>query len=770
MIGGTDISLEELGLGDIAGEGPNNLKIVGFSANRGIDNEILLVRTEFPDTDIYIVVIGANGAYSAAPYTLQIETSRTVDLTELLEGTIVGEPLVVPPTTGVDEIHSVASPTTLFVTQRERMIEVYDMNEAIYDWAAFELDLISLANHDAVAGKIISLPSIIYDDWDERPYDVNVANVVTNDIREIIQDIIQDPQDPLYSPDIEYVVFLGNDTIVPYRRVPDETIISNERLYIMGSFLKPTSPLFASLLEGNNLTDDYYVDFTAIPWQGRSLYIPDLSVARLVETPREIGLTATTFVANDGELSPTSALVTGYDFFQDGAWEIEDTLDDLFPTTTLINNDWDAEDLYRELLEELPTPDMSAINAHFTHYAALSAYGFQWEINDFLSTIDVALAVDNPPGGDPVPVLKDGLIFSMGCHAGFNAPDEAMAEAEPGLGIDPRLDFPQVMAQQQAVFWGSNGYGLGDDAGIGGTEQLIVLLAEELLASDSIGQATTIAKQDYLSGLSTMTVYDEKSSIQFTLYGLPQYSITPGTQTAISDFIQAMEQTNNVPTPYTLNLTINEEGEATINETYDYFIEGPTPDGSYFTANGDAQATAHRPVQPRVVRNRLNSEARLHGILLTDGRYVFPDFEDFDPVITRPTTDNELYTEELQIRVPAFWPAELATLNSLQIGQELNQTAVFIPGQFRATNDIGTDVSGLQRIYTELTFEYLQEQTGYENDWEAPEINGIDLSLKNPSTLSLIIDTEDENGIAQIAVVVFHEGFVDLVPPTILPP
>ena len=87
---------------------------------------------------------------------------------------------------------------------------------------------------------------------------------------------------------VEFVVFIGGDDIVPFRRVPDETTISSEKLYAQDSHLKPGSPLFASMYQGNNLTDDYYVDNQPISWQGREFMSQSCAVSRLVETPAEI--------------------------------------------------------------------------------------------------------------------------------------------------------------------------------------------------------------------------------------------------------------------------------------------------------------------------------------------------------------------------------------------------------------------------------------------------------------------------------------------------
>ena len=73
---------------------------------------------------------------------------------------------------------------------------------------------------------------------------------------------------------VENVVLVGDNDIVPYKRVPDETIISNERDYALDSFLKAGSPELASILLGYNLSDDYYVDAKPSDWQGRQLYVP----------------------------------------------------------------------------------------------------------------------------------------------------------------------------------------------------------------------------------------------------------------------------------------------------------------------------------------------------------------------------------------------------------------------------------------------------------------------------------------------------------------
>ncbi len=739
-IGGSDISLAELGLsladlGSIEGQ---NISVVGFSANRGQTDEVLLAQVNTADTQLFIVVLGPNGTHSNLPYLLQIETSRSLNLAQLLgdQGNYA------PPVTNWSDdttalLHTYnGSPKTLFVTQRERLIGRYGQQE----WETLLASLEALANHPDVAGNIISLPISAYQGWDYQATSsngtiitnyssVDAANEVTLQIRDIIRQNL--------SSDTQYIVIVGNDDIVPFHRVPDETGIGNERQYALSSYLRLGSPLFYSVLEGFILTDDYFVDEKPISWQGRSLYIPDIAVARLVEKPAEIRAIAEAFMASDGILNPTTALVTGYDFFNDGAQAVIDTLAGAGITADSLTLPelWNAEQLRSSFLGEIH--GINNINAHYTHYSAVSASGFNsGNFTDVLTSTQVSNAWAN---------LLNSIIFSMGCHAGLNVPDEAAPGPEElGLEIDPRLDFPQAM--YRSIYVASTGFGYGDDEGIGGTERLMGIFTEKLMQTDnaSVGQALVNAKQSYLSSLSAMTAYDEKSSIQFTLYGLPQYRITTG--------LTGQPVTSASSSGLTLTLTLI-DGSNITTSTYP-LQEVVTSSGSYFTANGDAQATAGRPVQPRVVLTLPNSNSMVHGVRLVDSG--FSEYSPFDPVITRPTNEWELNATEIQLLPPTFWPAELASINNLETGGQLIQTLVIIPGQFRPTS--GTQpVTGTERLYTNLTFELLRSATAT-TDYQPPTVSSIDLSASGNTSVTVTVGVSDPSGIARIIVLTTHSG------------
>ncbi len=734
-IGGTDISLAELGLSlaELVEGSEGICEVVGFSANRGLTEEVLLANVDTSGTRLFVVVVGANGAFSPEPYSLRIETSQPLDIASILgpEGTYT------PPVTEWNGTETVIIPTdygtldpkTLFVTQKERIIGRYGQEE----WNTLESAFVSLAGNDAIAGDIISVPISIYEKWDcdlsttDNLLDTNYSSIdeVNNvgfNIRSIVSNYL------LEHDSIQYIVILGNDDIVPFHRVPDRTSIGNERQYAMTSFLRPGSPLFYSLFGGYILTDDYLVDELPIIWQGRPSYVPDISVARLVEKPEEMVAAATAFATSNGQLALDTALVTGYDFFDDGAQAVIETLgkagiaaDSLLPDSGL----WDADDLLNIFLVD-PVHDINNINAHYTHYSVISASGF--ETDDFTDIITSMQISDAD--------LVDTIIFTMGCHAGLNVPDEAAPDDSAlGLDINPQLDLAQAM--HRAILVGSTGFGYGDDEGIGGTEYLMGVFVDQLLGNEplTIGEALVAAKQSYRTSTSTWTSYDDKSSIQFTLYGLPQYSVAVSGNTTVQTASSQESVSGN-------DVTLSDYVLQIVNTT----------SGDYYTADNDAQSTAFRPIQPRiVVPLPVDPAGRpVHGAILLSGS--FTDIPGFNPLITRPTNEWELVSEEIQLLPPSFWPAELAAINTLETSSGLIQTLVVTPGQFLGTGtDDNDQIIGIQRLYPNLGFQLIRSNS---EDYEKPVVSGINI---NPSEtegyVDVTIEARDDSGIKRILII-----------------
>jgi len=739
QIGGTDISLEELGLGSLAGTG---VEVAGFSANRGLDDDGALARSDSSGTRMYVAVVGQNGAHSAAPYRLSLEASTPPDLAEALGAEVCSrQPLVGggDATSAVEVLYQYPGASqTLFVTQRERLRAIHSLGDEA--WANVLNDMIDVADQPSVAGTIISLPSDIYDTWDSNPCDIDAVNALSADIKSEVQSRLGG---------MTSVVFIGDDDIVPYKRVPDETIIGNERDYTVDAFLKPGGALLASIVLGYNKSDDYYVDSVPTSWQGRELYLPDVAIGRLVETPDEIRGQLQAFVASNGSLNPQTGFVAGYDFFQDGAQEMADNLNDAVPTETLIGDAWTAADLRCQFLgDALPgasgcdTPDVAAPNAHFTHYSALSAAGHA--DSDFTDTMD-STHVAAAGGGS---AFNGAIVFSMGCHAGLSVPDRASQDADAGIGINPALDFAQAMAQQRAVYIASTGFGYGDDEGIGGTEKLLALFSQDLVSGQfSAGQALVEAKRDYISGLAAPTVYDEKSSIQTVFYGLPMYQVTAGSVAALNALAPAGVPAGNS------TITLIDGGAPTTHVAALEQVDEAS--GSYFSADGDTAATAGRPVQPKVALPLAASPSGpVRGAVLTGGAYH--DISGFDPLIARPTNEWELDAAEPQICLPSFWPADVGRVNGIDQGGELQQTFVGVPGQFRCTSGPAANVTGLQRIYDSLTFELLRCATA---DETPPAISEIDIDKEGSDAL-VTVHASDAGGVQRIVALKLSGGTV----------
>ena len=594
---------------------------------------------------------------------------------------------------------------------------------------------------------------------------------------------------------VKYVVLIGGDDVVPQMRVPDGTVVGNERGYVDDSYLRASSPQFASLFDSMVLTDDPYVTWSPIPYNGHSLYIPDVAVSRLVETPEEIAGVIGQYESSNGLLPGGSAVVTGQDFMANGAQRVADILGSYLtgtPAVTLEPLDtWTAADLKDDLFNG--SADLGDINAHFVHYGGITASGYnleqsgqEWR-NEFLSSTDF---VPSEATG-----LTGKLVFSMGCHAGLNAPDTRIGVGADETGrIDPRLDIAQAIALQKGVLVASTGFGFGDTETVAGTEALIGTFADEATTAgadtvldgnnvgpaQSIGLALAAAKRDYLGSLSTMTPYDEKSSIQFTMYGMPQYRLVckahqpnATTSTGVNNaasasfslrgFQQTEQEEALVPAIFELYIDDGTPEGRTVRATLDE-VAGSDGSSRYITADGRDQATSGKPIQPRLVVD-LGSEGDqpVKSVIVTGGTYV--DIPDFDPAISRWTHEWEQGAQERQVATDGWWPANLTTLSTIVTimasgdVDSRQQRLIVLPAQFMSTSAPGETVTGIERVWTSLDVELvrLPEHATPEqiHDTIAPTVRSVTLT-KAGDTVTAKVDASDENGISSIEVV--HTG------------
>ncbi len=733
ILGAGDIEFTEMGLDPLI---PADTVVSGFSAGRGVSNEAVLTKVQYEGSRVFVAVVGANGACSDDPYALQVEASLPYTLTETV-GRTPHEPLV---TTGATTTSTVVvepeqTQKTLIVTSPERMKALYpDL------WESLEASLVAFAGREDIDGTVLALPSIIYNAWDQDPYSVDKANEVTDEILAAVRQYL--------TADTKYVVLVGGDRVIPQRRVKDRTLISNEAYYADSSFVTPDSPLASSLFGGYDLTDDFYVDLTPSSWEGGEVYAPDLAVGRLVEEPSEIKRTLAVYAESGGISSPQTALVTGYDFFIDGGQAAAARFASVGLETdaSLLSSSWTAAQLEAALLN--PAKGITDVNAHFAHYAALSAAGFSglggYDFSDMLRSGDLA----STPSA-----LEGQLVLSMGCHSGLNVPDGDVLAGAEDFGIDPKLDFPQAMARQGATFIAPTGFGIGDDAGIAGTERLLGMFAGEITKSSgmTVGDALVSAKQKYLTSLGQMTSYDVKSSADWTLYGLPMYRMSvpspkPVSQSARSgaaewssaglvSLMGLFEPGVDRPVAVTVK-----DGSSTIEATRT-LSPVVSSSGTYYHAGDPVRDVVNiegRPIQPSFPIPLGAAGGAVHGVLLTGA--TFSERPNMDPAMATPVIGWLTGVTENEVAIDSFWPGWTAVLNDVDT-QPATRNLVVRPGQFKATSQEGQPVVGVQRLYDSLEYEVLRSAI---DDPDAPRIGAVNLFVSGEGTLTAVVNTGPE--------------------------
>ncbi len=83
---------------------------------------------------------------------------------------------------------------------------------------------------------------------------------------------------------------------------------------------------YGALSTSHFLSDDPYGDLDPIQWATRRLYVPELALGRLVESPTQIIAQLDAFGDAAGRLDASQAYAAGYDFMTDGASSVRQAL------------------------------------------------------------------------------------------------------------------------------------------------------------------------------------------------------------------------------------------------------------------------------------------------------------------------------------------------------------------------------------------------------------------------------------------------------------
>jgi len=592
-------------------------------------------------------------------------------------------------------------------------------------------------------GRVIDLSNLEFDPrstgfvndayaaWDKDPTNPYLANNVSLVVQDVIWDAIKNSY-----PNTQYIVMIGDDSIVPFRRLPDKTAIGNERFYRDFSTAALGTPAYGALDGSFYLTDDCYADADPLAWPGGELCVPDYPIGRLVETADEI---VAFLNAYQGFLNPFEALVTGYDFLTDQALAVSSALAGAsVGVMPLINDKWTAKDLEQLWINSFYP--LQSVNAHFDHFRAIPA-------DKSAGVLRAEQIVNN---------VWDGAVlgFSVGCHSGFSAHD-------PDFDANSQ-DFAQAMNARGAFWIGNTGYGIGDGSGISYSEDLALrfagYLADGITGSGiEAGRALMLAKQAYIGEAApgSFDVYDLKVMMESTLYGLPHLFIEGAIQPQ-----RQVEPVTNVVTSASSALQGPRDIALTLSAVPTGTVSGPVVDGQVVdvTVEGVDDSDGLLRVDDITVRQEVSfgrpqlpslsfdavfaSNLEPRGVVILGGTTT--DYP-FDPIITHVLTDH-LYPEfsEPDYEYDQWFPTQPIKVNRLgsHVGDGGNEgQLVFYPAQFRST---GPDV-GTLRVFDQVELRIYYEDVNdpvSTGDWQAPVIRRVE-ALPGADQVDITVEVVD---------------------------
>ncbi len=621
-----------------------------------------------------------------------------------------------------------ASTNTLFLFNQQRFAAIHgaaaaqDVAEGLADLQA----AVNADSDDGVDAAILAVDSVgavqsAYATWDAAPCEIGNINGVVGAIAAEIDSIRA-------TNDLDHIMIVGGDDVIPFGRVTDATSIANEQGYT-SSLGGQNNALRASMAAGQVLTDDPYGDPSPASADNREVYVSEVALGRLVEGPAEILANINLYLVSDGQLDTDTGFVAGYDFLDDGSEAVASEFEQYMtgPVERLINDTWSDVDLGNALT---PPADVNSIAAHFDHYRALPA------ISDFQGTETDLYEVGALAGTD----YSGAVVFSMGCHSGLSVSDGLFA----GSGIEAQ-DWAQSFLEQGAsVYVASTGYAYGDDVTVALTEKLMVLFAEGLGEYATVGEALLYAKQEYSADLTAYGVYDEKALMEAVMYGIPFFRL------------------DNPPVDVTINeptLSTSPFGPfANLAVSPDLSVDSSDAENTYwYTTDEDGdrlnQVTSGYPILPAVEievtqqseddPNTLELDAR--GAMLES--LTTTDITDVDAATARAVYDlaeNEPNTDPAEVTF-ALAPTVNTFISPAGVEQQVTMTV----GAFESTSPDGV---GTMRLYDDfdLNVYYADPSNPDEAD---PVFRDVQSSLSG-GTLSITASVTDDSGVDRVTALV----------------
>lgn len=636
---------------------------------------------------------------------------------------------------------------TLILVNRSRMGQLHGNVDALM------AKLTQLAAHPKVQGEIIDLNrndavANAYAEWlatAESQKDVEKANMVADAIRRLVMTYLAE------RAGVKYIVLVGTDQALPFRRVVDATPQLSEKTYTKVNDNHPTG---SAIRRDYFLTDDFYIDREPISNKGREIYVPDpgLSIGRLIEEPADMINLINIFLANP-VTQIDNVFVSGYDFVKDSATEdciswrklLDPDGSNSEAVKCVISENWRKGDLLDSQMSTNPVYKIQSINGHADHYAQ----GVP-DNSLILGTDIAARTVD----------LAGGLIYTLACHGGLNVPDDQDSFT---------TDLVESFVMKGANYVGNTGYGWGYRGSIGLSEQMMQLFTARLVKGGAMGPALSEAKAEYYKLTKAARSYDEKVMQQLIFYGLPMFEHGQGTLGDVDPFAGLVgddfQQSLNSETQFSEDISFQ-------------FVNQTNPDQEIFSLNGDDEngsgntfgtyqslaaysyAEEGQPVQPLYFKNVTQAASEVRSVVIRSATIDTEVLENFDPIVATP--DNEFVTpEEAEIAglssnengevVSAWFPANVVDVQALD-GESLLSTKL---GQFNpATNE--------QRNFQNMDVDVYYSLS---SDTQGPEVTLvtglIDGTCDDPTLemdVRVKVGVTDPSGIEEVTLQYFQSG------------
>jgi pentapeptide MXKDX repeat protein len=651
--------------------------LIGVSAFEGTTSEGIFVNTWNNTGEFYVRVRGRNGAFDpndSFHLKLTVTTGACSNINDNSLGNNTHEA-----TAGPGDGYR-----TIILTDLNRMDVEGPDEEAAF--VALPAKLADLA--DKVDGVVVDVGAADFErvinanvQADNEPNCPYAKNLVAQEIKDVVDDY------RVLNP-LEYVVIIGDDDVIPFFRHPDNALLAPESQY--SPPVRNSTSSQASLKLDYVLSQDAYGSKFDLSLNNSTYPIPELAVGRLVETAVEINTMLDAFdSAGSGVVTPETSLSTGYDFLADAAYLIRDELGEGTGTApqwlitdgapTVDPMGWTADELRNALTPaDGSAPDIAFLAGHFTTNAALAA--------------DYSTVMNSSEIAESNADMTNSVIFSAGCHAGYNTVDDHglnILDQDGNVIVTRGPDWAQAFAGKGATLVAGTGYQYGETDFLEYSERIYLEFSRQLRRVGpgpvAIGEALMEAKKVYLRQTPQIRGLHEKALLEATVFGLPMLKVdldrnyTPPTPNQPTDFdLVPPYQAFDTDPGATLGLTYDDViVESPLNETTvvltdvsdlstvqaSYLSGTPYGLGNPFNdelgaEERDVSTNLGEPALPLEVRDVTKSGTTLRGVGFRGGIYTE---QDVIPLTGAPAT--EISNVHTPFLTDYFYPVQMWRVN-----------------------------------------------------------------------------------------------------------